>query len=55
MRLLRDPRELQRAVTAMARGLSLERQIGPDADREALFEECVIALLRAFTEARSPS
>jgi AcrR family transcriptional regulator len=55
MRLLRDPRELQRAVTAMARGLSLERQIGPDADREALFEECVIALLRAFAEPRSPS
>jgi AcrR family transcriptional regulator len=55
MRLLRDPREMQRAVTAMARGLSLERQIGPDAEREALFEECAIALLRAFTEPRSTS
>jgi AcrR family transcriptional regulator len=50
MRLLRDPREMQRAVTAMARGLSLERQIGPDAEREQLFEDCAIALLRVFTE-----
>ena len=44
---------MQRAVTAMARGLSLERQIAPDAELEALFEDCVIALLRAFTEPRS--
>lgn len=50
MRLLRDPREMQRAVTAMARGLSLERQIGPDVERERLFEDCAIALLREFTE-----
>ena len=53
MRLLRSPREMQRAVTAMARGLSLERQIVRDAALEALFEDCVIALLRAFTEPRS--
>jgi AcrR family transcriptional regulator len=53
MRLLRSPQEMQRAVTAMARGLSLERQIAADADVEALFEDCVIALLRAFTEPRS--
>jgi AcrR family transcriptional regulator len=51
--LLRPPREMQRAVTAMARGLSLERQIVPDAELERLFEDCVIALLRAFTERRS--
>jgi AcrR family transcriptional regulator len=51
--LLRSPQEMQRAVTAMARGLSLERQIAPDAELEALFEDCVIALLRAFTERRS--
>ncbi len=53
MTLLRPPQEMQRAVTAMARGLSLERQIAPDAELEALFEDCVIALLRAFTERRS--
>jgi AcrR family transcriptional regulator len=53
MRLLRSPQEMQRAATAMARGLSLERQIATDADIEALFEDCVIALLRAFTEPRS--
>jgi len=53
MTLLRSPQEMQRAVTAMARGLSLERQIAPDAELEALFEDCVIALLRAFTERRS--
>jgi AcrR family transcriptional regulator len=52
MRLLLSPREMQRAVTAMARGLSLERQIEPDAELERLFEDCVIALLRAFTEPR---
>jgi AcrR family transcriptional regulator len=51
--LLRSPEEMQRAVTAMARGLSLERQIARDADVEALWEDCVIALLRAFTERRS--
>jgi AcrR family transcriptional regulator len=53
MALLRPPREMQRAVTAMARGLSLERQIVRDAELERLFEDCVIALLRAFTEPRS--
>jgi AcrR family transcriptional regulator len=54
MRLLRPPREMQRAVTAMARGLSLERQIVPDAELESLFEDCTVALLRAFTERRTP-
>jgi AcrR family transcriptional regulator len=53
MTLLRSPQEMQRAATAMARGLSLERQIAPDGDLEALYEDCVIALLRAFTEPRS--
>ena len=53
MTLQRSPRELQRAATAMARGLSLERQIAPDADLEALYEDCVLALLREFTEPRS--
>ena len=53
MTLLRSPQEMQRAATAMARGLSLERQIAPDAALEALYEDCVIALLRAFTERRS--
>jgi AcrR family transcriptional regulator len=53
MALLRAPREIQRAVTAMARGLSLERQIAPDAERERLFEDCAVALLRAFTKPRS--
>ena len=53
MKLLRSPHEMQRAVTAMARGLSLERQIVDDAELESLWEECVIALLRAFTEPRS--
>ena len=51
--LLRSPQEMQRAATAMARGLSLERQIVPDADLEALYEDCVLALLRAFTQPRS--
>jgi AcrR family transcriptional regulator len=51
--LLRSPQEMQRAVTAMARGLGLERQIAPDGELETLFEDCVIALLRAFTERRS--
>jgi AcrR family transcriptional regulator len=50
MTLLRSAQEMQRAATAMARGLSLERQIAPDADLEALYEDCVLALLRAFTE-----
>jgi AcrR family transcriptional regulator len=53
MAMLRPPREMQRAVTAMARGLSLERQIVPDAELEGLFEDCVLALLRAFTDPRS--
>jgi AcrR family transcriptional regulator len=53
MTLLRSPHEMQRAATAMARGLSLERQIAPDSEPEALYEDCVIALLRAFTEPRS--
>jgi AcrR family transcriptional regulator len=53
MRLLRSPQEMQRAVTAMARGFSLERQIVPDAELESLWEDCVIALLREFTEPRS--
>ena len=53
MRLLQSPHEMQRAATAMARGLSLERQIAPDAALERLYEDCVIALLRAFTERRS--
>jgi AcrR family transcriptional regulator len=53
MRLLAPPRELQRGVSAMARGLSLERQIAPDAELERLWEDCVLALLRAFTEPRS--
>jgi AcrR family transcriptional regulator len=55
MRLLRSPQEMQRAVTAMARGLSLERQIVPGAELESLWEDCVIALLREFTEPRSTS
>ena len=50
MKLLRPPREMQRAATAMARGLSLERQIAPEADPERLYEDCMIALLRAFSE-----
>jgi AcrR family transcriptional regulator len=54
MRLLRSPREMQRAVTAMARGLSLERQIVSDAELESLFEDCTVALLHAFTERRTP-
>jgi AcrR family transcriptional regulator len=53
MTLLRPPREMQRAVTAMARGLSLERQIAGGAELERLFEDCTVALLRAFTERRS--
>jgi AcrR family transcriptional regulator len=49
----KPPREVLRAVTALARGLGLERRLTPDDALGTLFEESAIALVRAFTETRS--
>jgi AcrR family transcriptional regulator len=42
--------EILRAVTALARGLGLERQIAPDAPLEEIYTEYAWAMTRAFTE-----
>jgi AcrR family transcriptional regulator len=49
----RPPREILRAITAMSRGLGLERRLTPDDHLEALFEEYAVALMQAFIEERS--
>jgi AcrR family transcriptional regulator len=47
---LRPVREILRAVTALARGLGLERQIAPGAALEEIYTEYAWAMTRAFTE-----
>ncbi|HEX5781815.1 MAG TPA: TetR/AcrR family transcriptional regulator [Solirubrobacteraceae bacterium] len=42
--------EILRAVTALARGLGLERQIAPDAPLEEIYTEYAWAMTQAFTE-----
>jgi AcrR family transcriptional regulator len=49
----RPPREILRAITAMARGLGLERRLAPDDHLEMMFEEYAVALMLAFTERRT--
>ena len=49
----RPPREILRAITAMSRGLGLERRLVPDDRLETLFEEYAVALMSAFLEERS--
>lgn len=45
--------EILRAVTALARGLGLERQLEPDAPLEEIYAEYAWAMTRAFTEGRT--
>jgi AcrR family transcriptional regulator len=47
---LRPVREILRAVTALARGLGLERQLDPDPALEEIYTEYAWAMTRAFTE-----
>jgi AcrR family transcriptional regulator len=47
---LRPIHEILRAVTALARGLGLERQIAPDAALEEIYTEYAWAMTRAFIE-----
>jgi AcrR family transcriptional regulator len=47
---LRPVREILRAVTALARGLGLERQLGNDAALEEIYTEYAWAMTQAFTE-----
>jgi hypothetical protein len=42
--------DILRAVTALARGLGLERQIAPDAPLEEIYTEYAWAMTQAFTE-----
>jgi AcrR family transcriptional regulator len=42
--------EILRAVTALARGLGLERQLAADAELEEIYTEYAWAMTRAFTE-----
>ena len=46
----RPPREILRAITAMARGLGLERRLAPGDHLETMFEDYAVALMLAFTE-----
>jgi AcrR family transcriptional regulator len=48
--LRRPVAEILRAVTALARGLGLERQLDGDAELEAIYTEYAWAMTRAFTE-----
>lgn len=48
--LQRPAREILRAVTALARGLGLERQIAPEAPLEEIYTEYAWAMTRAFAE-----
>lgn len=45
--------EILRAVTALARGLGLERQLAGDGELEAIYTEYAWAMTRAFTERRT--
>jgi AcrR family transcriptional regulator len=49
----RPPREILRAITALSRGLGLERRLAPDDDVATLYEEYAVALMRAFVDERS--
>jgi AcrR family transcriptional regulator len=49
----RPPREILRAITALARGLGLERQLDPDAGLEQIYEDYALAITRAFVDTRS--
>jgi AcrR family transcriptional regulator len=51
--MLRPAGEILRAVTALARGLGLERQLGPDAGLEEIYTEYAWAMTQAFTESRT--
>jgi AcrR family transcriptional regulator len=46
----RPVREILRAVTALARGLGLERQLAPDAPLDEIYTEYAWAIASAFTE-----
>lgn len=46
----RPVREILRAVTALARGLGLERQLAPDPELEEIYTEYAWAMTQAFTE-----
>ena len=48
--LRRPVAEILRAVTALARGLGLERQLDGDAELEEIYTEYAWAMTRAFTE-----
>jgi AcrR family transcriptional regulator len=48
--LRRPVAEIVRAVTALARGLGLERQLVGDAELEEIYTEYAWAMIRAFTE-----
>jgi AcrR family transcriptional regulator len=47
---LRPIPEMLRAVTALARGLGLERQLAPEAGLEEIYTEYAWAMTQAFTE-----
>jgi AcrR family transcriptional regulator len=49
----RAPREILRAITAMSRGIGLERRLTPDDHLETLFEDYAVGLMRAFIDERS--
>jgi AcrR family transcriptional regulator len=49
----RPPREILRAITAMARGLGLERRLAPGDHLESMYEDYAVALMLAFTERRT--
>ena len=51
--LRRPVAEILRAVTALARGLGLERQLDGDAELEEIYTEYAWAMTRAFTERRT--
>jgi AcrR family transcriptional regulator len=51
--MLRPAAEVLRAVTALARGLRLGRQLGPDAELEEIYTEYAWAMTRAFIERRT--
>ena len=49
----RPAREVLRVITALARGLGLERQLAPDAGLDQVYEDYAMALTLAFVETRS--
>jgi AcrR family transcriptional regulator len=48
--MLRPAGEILRAVTALARGLGLERQLGPAAELQEIYTEYAWAMTQAFTQ-----